>query len=260
DTSVVVLKVIATLFLLLIARLDLISVITVYSVTTFAGFLIGLFFIKPGYLFTKTELSLAKVLFVFGVWVAVARIANAISGRLDTLMLIRYVHPDEVGFYAAAQRMTFLFPVLVNGMTVVISPKFAALKTRGEAFNFFKKSFLLISLLFAPIVLLFFLAPWVTILIYGSSYSSSIYIFRWLLVSSFFFVATSIPVAAILYFLGQSRFFAILSLVQLVIIFLANLIFIPHFGVVGPAISLAISYGIVFIISIFVLFLKLKND
>jgi len=259
ESSIILLKVMATIILLLLGRLNFISVLIIFSLTSFTGLLIGLFFISLDFFSVRANFELLKTIFGFGIWVALARIANAASSRIDTLMLVRFVESSQVGFYAAAQRMTFIFPVLVTGATVVLSPKFAALKTAAEAKSFMKKSSLLIGSLFLPVVLLFFLAPWVTTRIYGQVYQPSIYIFRWLLFSSFFFIASTIPVTAIIYYLGKSRFFAILSVIQLVVIFLANLILIPKFGVIGPAISLAIAYGMVFLISLFFVFRKFKE-
>jgi len=165
-------------------------------------------------------------------------------------MLVRYVETAQVGFYAAAQRMTFIFPVMVTGITAVLQPKFASLKTFSEAKSFTLKSALLVSLLFFPIILLFIISPWITVWIYGQVYEPSVRIFRWLLLSSTFFVATTVPMIVILYYLGKSRFFAVISLLQVILILLGNLILIPRLGVIGPAISLALAYLIVFILSL----------
>lgn len=259
DNSVLLVKVLATLLLLILGKLTLISVLIIFASTSFVGVLVGLIFIGPKFLFTRTDWAVGKSLLFFGVWVALARMANSVSGRIDTMMLIRYVDPEQVGFYAAAQRMTFVFLVLINGMTAVLSPKFSGLKTNQEALSLFKKSCLLIALLFIPIVVLYLLAPWVTVAIYGDAYVSSIYIFRWLLVSSFFFVTTSIPTLGILYYLGLSKFFALLSIIQLSAIFVGNLILIPVFGVIGPAVSLVFAYGLVFVLSLIVFLRKVSQ-
>lgn len=259
ESSMLFIKLLVTIALLLLGKLNLISVLIVFSVTSFTGLVIGLLFIPLNFFTEKTDFALAKNLLGFGIWLALARIANSVSYRLDTLMLVRFVEAAQVGFYAAAQKMTFIFPVLVGGVTVVFSPKFAALKTKSEAKAFMKKSSLLVSSLFLPVVLLFILAPWVTIWIYGQTYEPSIYIFRWLLFSSSFFIASTIPITIIIYFLGESKFFALISFIQFFLIFLANLILIPKLGVIGPAISLAISYGIIFIISLLFVFQKFRQ-
>ena len=259
ESSMMVVKVSSVILLVVLGRLNLVSLLFVFSLTSFSGLVLGLIFIRPSFLFSQLDGRLFKILFGFGVWVALARVANAASARIDTLMLTRFVDSAQIGFYSAAQRMTFIFPVLVTGMTAVISPKFAALKTKQEGVVFFKKATILLSLLFVPLIILFILAPWVTIWIYGDIYESSVSIFRWLLVSSAFFIASSVPILGVLYFLGESKFFAIISLVQLSLIFLGNLILIPRFGVIGPPISLAISYGVIFFLSLFV-FIKKTNE
>lgn len=259
ESSVMATKVLVTLALLFLGKLNLISVLVVYTTTSFVGFLIGFFLVGPSFLGAPTDFSLARNLIKFGAWVALARIANSISSKIDTIMLARFVEAAEVGFYAAAQKMTFIFPVLVNGVMVVLSPKFAALKTVEEVKPFAKKSTLLISVLFIPIVVLFILAPWVTVWIFGKVYQPSIYIFRWLLVSSTFFVATTVPMVAILYWFGASRFFAVISFVQLTLIIIGNLVLIPKLGVIGPAISLAFSYAVIFLLSSFFVVRHLKE-
>ena len=250
ESSLSVVKVLATIILLLMGKLTLISVLLILSLTSFTGLILGFLFIRPGFLSAKTDLALLKTMFGFGIWVALARITNSLASKIDTLMLIRYVEVAQVGFYAAAQRMTFIFPIMVSGVTVVLSPKLASFKAISEAKSFALKSTLLVSLLFFPIIILFIISPWITVWIYGQVYEPSVRIFRWLLLSSSFFVATTVPMIVILYYLGKSRFFAVISLLQVILILLGNLILIPRLGVIGPAISLALAYLIVFILSL----------
>lgn len=259
ESSILLTKVLATIILFWLGRLNLVSVLIIFSLTSFTGFIIALFFVRPTFLLSKTDFSLAKILFGFGAWVALARIANAISSKIDTLMLVRFVEAAEVGFYAAAQKMTFVFPVLVTGVSVVLQPKFASLKTTSETKSFIKKSILLVSSLFVPAIVLFIIAPYITVWIYGAVYKPAILIFRYLLVSSSFFIATTVPMITILYYLGQPKFFATISILQLLLIFLANLFLIPKFGVIGPALSLAIAYAVIFVVSSLFVYQKLKE-
>lgn len=259
ESVLMTVKVSTVILLLLLGKLNLISLTVVFSLTSFSGLIFGLLFLRPSFIFSSFDTRVAKILLGFGLWVALARIANAASARIDTLMLTRFVEADQIGFYSAAQRMTFIFPVLVSGMTAVISPKFAGLNTKEEAIVFFKKASILLSFLFLPLIALFIFAPWVTVGIYSSIYEPSISIFRWLLVSSFFFIASSVPTIGVLYFLGGSKFFAIISLMQLSLVFLGNLLFIPLFGVIGPAVSLAVTYGVIFLVSL-IFFLKKTGE
>lgn len=259
ESSMMVVKVSSVILLVVLGRLNLVSLLFVFSLTSFSGLVLGLIFIRPSFLFSQLDGRLFKILFGFGVWVALARVANAASARIDTLMLARFVDSAQIGFYSAAQRMTFIFPVIVTGMTAVLSPKFAALKTPAEAKSFMKKSILLISVLFSLVAVLFILSPYLTVLIYGEVYKPAIFIFRVLLISSAFFIASSIPTVILLYYFGQSRLFAILSAIQFALIFIGNLVLIPRLGVVGPAISLVIAYGFIFLACSFVIFQKFKK-
>jgi O-antigen/teichoic acid export membrane protein len=260
ESSVLAVKVLATLALVLLGKLELNSLILIFSLTSFVGFMIGLFLTKLDFLKAKTDWRLVKVLFGFGIWVALARMINCLSARVDTLMLVRFVETSQVGFYAAAQRMTFIFPVLISGITVVLSPKFASLNSKTEVKAFIQKSILLISTLIIPILVLFFVAPWLTVWVYGEVYRPAASIFRWLLLSSSLFVATTVPMIIIIYYFGQSKFFTLISAFQLALIFLANLVLIPKMGVIGPAISLAFSYGMIFLISSLFVYQKFREQ
>lgn len=260
ECSILFTKTIFIIVLLLSGNLNLVTVLLALSVTSFAGFILGIFFVKPSFFTVKIDRHLAKVLFGFGAWVALARIANVISGKIDTLMLVHYVEPEMVGFYAAAQRMTLVFAVLINGISVVLSPKFASLKSASEARTFMKKSLLLVCGFSLPLItLLLIIAPQVTIWVYGSVYEPAINILRWLLISTFFFVVSSVPITVILYFLGRPKLFALVCFFQLALILLGNLLFIPLLGVVGPAITLAVAYGIVFLVSFVIVYRGLKE-
>lgn len=259
DSSIIFLKFIGTILLLYFSQLTVVSVFIVYSLTSFSGFIIGFFLTGAGFLSSHPNRLLVKNLLSFGLWVALARIANGIAGRLDTLMLIHYVEPDKVGFYAAAQKMTFIFPVLINGLMVVINPAFSSFKSNFEASKFAKKAFFLVSGLFVLVGVLFVSAPYLVVKIFGQVYAPAADILRWLLVSIFFSIASSVPMTTLIYFLGESKVFALISFVQLLIVYFMNYLLIPKFGVIAPAISLAFAYGVLFIISTWLVYTRLKK-
>jgi O-antigen/teichoic acid export membrane protein len=259
ENSILVVKVLSALILFYFGKLNLVTLLIIFSVSSFAGFFLGIFFEKTEFLKEKFDKELIKKFFSFGIWIALARIANAISSRIDLIILMRFVDPAQIGYYAAAQRMTFIFPVMVNGMTVVLNPKYALLKTRSEILNFTKKAIGLISLSFIPLAILFFIAPWLIVLIFGDDYFASIEIFKWLLISVFFFIVLALPTIIIIYSLGKSRFFAYLSGFQLALTILLNLWLIPIIGILGAPIALATVYAISLLVSIVYLFYKLPK-
>jgi len=245
DLSVVISKTILVVILLIFGLLNLNSVLVIIAMSSFVGLLLAHTFIKTDYLKTALDYNLAKYLLKFAGWIIIARIANSVSSRIDTLMLVRYVENAEIGYYAAAQRMTFIMTMLIGGVTTVITPKFSSLRNNKEVKAFIKKTSLLVCLLFFPLIILFMLAPWLVINIYGHDYLPSVQIFRWLLVSTAFSIIAAIPISVLIYFHGHTRTFAFLSIIQLILITGFNLVLIPHYGVIGPAISLAIAYGAV---------------
>jgi O-antigen/teichoic acid export membrane protein len=261
ENSILVVKVSAAFILFTFGKLNLVSLLVIFSVSSFAGFFLGLFFEKTDFIKEKFDKELIKKFFSFGIWIALARIANSVSSRIDLIILMRFVDPAQIGYYAAAQRVTFIFPVMINGMTVVLNPKYALLKTRSEILGFTKKAIALISLAFIPLVVLFLIAPWLIVFIFGQDYYASIRIFQWLLISAFFFIALALPTIIIVYSLGKSRFFAYLSIFQLILTVVLNLWLIPVVGILGSPIALATVYAISLLVSIIYIAFNLpKNE
>ena len=259
DTSAVIFKLSVVLLLLFTYRLTLSSTVAAFSLTPFLCLFLAVIFIPPKFLNSPLEEKLIKQIFSFSAWIFLAKISITILGQIDNIMLVNLSGPIATGIYAAANRMTFVFPVVINGLTVVLMPRFAGFNKVEEAKKFLKKVLLTVGLFIIPIMVLYFLSDILVFWLYGPAYAQASGVFRLLLLRTAFFLAATGPLTMLVYFFGESKIFALLSIFQALVLVMANFLFIPIFGASGPAISGAISYGLVFLAATFIIFKKIKE-
>lgn len=259
DTSAVIFKIIAVFFIILFYKLNLFSTLLAFTYTPFLTLFIALIFITPKFLKASISGQLVRQILSFSIWIFLAKIAIAGLGQIDNIMLVGLTDQTATGLYAAANRITFIFPVLINGLSVVLMPRFASFNQIEDAKKFLKKIMAVTLLFIIPTAFLFIISDSLVFWIYGASYMPASFVFRFLLLRTIFFLAATGPLTMLVFFFGQSKTFAFLSILQLVVLVISNLIFIPQFGAAGPAISGAIAYGIIFLASFYVISQKLKK-
>lgn len=260
ENSLQIFKLAGVLLLVVIGKLTLPTTLWVISLTPLLGVGVGLFFLKTDFFGAKTDLKTARLLLGFGSWLALSQMVNAVSSRLDVLMLVRMTDATITGFYSAASRIVLIFPVLISSVSAVLAQRISSLETHREAKIFFKRMILLtLGFVILAGVLYLGSVP-IVYLLFGATYLPTIPIFRALLLSMFFFSLTVPSTLTLLYFFSKPQVFFLLALVQLGTIIVFNLIFIPRFGGLGPAFSLALTYGIIFVISTVYVVAKLKKE
>jgi O-antigen/teichoic acid export membrane protein len=259
DISAVVFKVILVAFLFLNQSLTLTTSILALSLTPFLSVILSVFFISFKFIFSSFDKKFFKEISSFAFFIFLSNIVIALLGQIDYLFLARLSGALETGIYSAANRLTFIFPAIVKGYTVILVPKFAGFAKKEEAKKFLKKVNFTFLISVLSIIVLFFLAQILVSLIYGSSYLAATPVFQYLLIRSAFFLLAIGPLTTLVYFFGESRLFTLISLTQLLILVFFDFLFIPRFGAAGPAFAGAISYGFVFLLSYFIVLRKFAS-
>lgn len=208
--------------------------LTIFVVTPFVGFLIGLL-VLPRFFTTSGEWSLKERFFRYNKWIALITLTSAISSRLDTFLTARFLSTTELGVYSAATQLTTVMPQLTFALASVAAPKLASFDSSKAAFDYLKKLQMLtlglgiLGIALLPVVIM--LIP----LIFGSSYQGSIEPFLILFFAQLLFFIAIPSQQAIFYFFGKPFFLSIVNLINLPLMFGLGLILIPAFGVNGAA-------------------------
>ena len=240
------------LFLVILFYLNFFTlplVVSSFIGAVYIAFIICLPHLKIPVFREKFSLGKLKKLLSYSVYIALSRIFSAVSGRLDALMLIPLSSAFEAGIYSAAYKIAFTYILLSGSFSMVIAPRLSAFPGLGQALPYLKKIILVVCLILATMIVMYFIAPAFVIIIFGSRYAPSAEVFRALLLPMALFVATIAPVNILLYVLKKPQILTANSLLSLILVIFGNLIFIPRAGRFGPVYTLTLSYGFTLVIS-----------
>ncbi len=252
-------RIILTGLLIVTNRISLINILISYALAPLIIFFISLKWDTPIInLHTKWKKMSKKIIFFSG-WMGIGKIAGTLSGRLDVIFLIKFLGPYQTGIYSAGRQIVQGIPIFVGSFATVIAPHFATLE--GQSLKkYFKKSLVISMLLILALFVGVFISPFI-IKLFGSKYHDSLNILRILIISFIPFTLSSPAINMIIYSFHKPQIITTLTLLQLFLIFIGNIILIPKFGIYSPAIIIALTDSVnLFVAYSFVFYLFNKNE
>lgn len=190
-------------------------------------------------------------IFKFTKWIAVSKIFSVAISRIDIIILTTLSTGYQAGMYSAASRIALIFTLLVSSIGNVTAPRFSSFSSKVDLKKYLKK--LLIFSIFLTTIILFSIVisrPLITI-IFGEKYIEAIPVFRLLALSMIPFILTLLTINPIIYYFNKPNFIAKIIIIQVGILITLDILFIPSFGAIGPAISLGIANTFVLIMTAF---------
>jgi teichuronic acid exporter len=242
-------RIVMLFILLLINHIFLTTVLLIYLFAAILTWVYGIFLMKPSFLRTPVSKDKIEKIFHFTKFLSVQKIFVSTSSRLDLLMLVPLSSSYEAGVYGLASRFALVYPVLIGSLGQVLAPKFGEYKKGSQALSFFKKVLLVIGL-FLLSQLIFYLVAQPLILLLLPEYAEAIPVLKALLIAMVGFIVATPFVSFLIYTLKKPHITTLSSGLQLAIIFLSNLYFIPKYGRIGPAIGIGLGNLVVCIVVI----------
>jgi len=236
-------------FMTLGLTLSLTTAMAMVALAPLLGIVLSAYYFRSFFSLRLPDKHIIKSLLSFSGWMGVTRIFSSITGRLDVQQMLLLAGPTATGTYSVAARIATFYSIIIGSFTAVLAPKFAAGQPLSQLQPFVKKALLVISGLIAAMVLGIIIARPFIILLFGQRSSASILPFQALTVAFIPFVASTLATTIIIYNLKKPKVLGLLTVMQLACVFLGNLLFIPRFGSIGPAITLGITNLLVLIIS-----------
>lgn len=208
------------------------NTLLIYILVPLLGFLVGLMFL-PRFTTATGEWKLKSEFFHYNKWIALLSLLAAISSRVDTFLVARFLSVSDLGLYGLASQLTMVFPQVVYAIAAVVAPKLASFTTTQQAASYLKKlqlfivSLVLVSLAILPILLI------VIPLILGRFYLPALVPFSYLYLANALFLL-ALPVhQAIFYYFAKPQVFILINSGNLVLVLLLGSWLIPVSGVVG---------------------------
>lgn len=159
-------------------------------------------------------------------------------GRLDQVLLkALVVDPAQAGYYFNAHRIMDVTLILPAAVSIVLVPRFArnlAAKARRVKTDYYKMLGVLAMVGSVVAMAVYWLGPWALRLVFGVAFAPAGPVLQILTISIFFFFLHYANVTFLIASDLQWKIFA-LSLIQVAINLVANLILIPRLGMYGSA-------------------------
>lgn len=255
------LRLVFLIILIITSLVSLKNVIWAQSLSLIVLSLVGIFLIKLEFLSVKITRGDLNKLLSFSKYLGIARGLTAVAGKIDVLMIISLANSVEAGIYSLASRVTSIYPLLSGSFSTVLAPKIATLKNTSELKQFFVKvSIATIGLILSIIILIVIAEPFMFYLFGAEKGLPTVSVFRLLLVSMIFFVASIPSVSLAIYYLKKPFILSINSILQLIIVIVGNFILIPKFGREGAAYSLIVAYSVTLVLTSYMSFYYLRKS
>lgn len=254
------LRLLLVILLVLLSKLNLSNVLSIYIMMPFLGFLISLFIIPKQFVKSEVTLKTRKQFFNYNKWIALMTAVAAFSSRVDIFISAKFLSLDQVGIYTASSQLVQVIPQLASSIGAVLAPKMSAKENLEDLIDYLKKTQLMVTGLVALAALAMPLAFIFIPLFYGANYLSSVPIFLILFTSMLIFLF-SVPVHnAIFYYFSNPKLFFYLAIIQLVVVTLGSILLINTFGVSGLALSVLVGSSLNFLIPTLWLFNKIHKS
>lgn len=195
--------------------------------------------------FLKTKLSIDNGIFLkivtFAKWIAVTRIFSVFISRIDVILLNLLSSSFQAGIFAAANRITLLFSLIVSSLSAVINPRFSGFNNGGMVTSYIKKLIGLISLASLLMLISALFAKPIIDTVFGDKFVSAIPVFQSLTVAMIPFMFSLAVTPALIYTFNENHFVAQITAFQVILMVILEIFLIPKLGAFAPAIALGLT-------------------
>jgi O-antigen/teichoic acid export membrane protein len=229
-------KVLTIGVLSLISALTVFSAVSVFSLLPIMGIMLGFFYLQKVFSSRGNHTNeLYLQLFSFGKWLFLSNLSRRFFLYIGVILLARMVDSEAAGIYGLALNLTYIFPILVGTLTSVLLPEVSRFQEKRQFKVYYWQSLKIsagFGILLIPIL---FFAKDIILFFFGERYLDSIPIFIWLALGFLFFAVSHI-LRPILLALDRPHIVTYTDLVSVFAMFVGCYAFIPHMGVIAPAI------------------------
>lgn len=208
----------------------------------------------------KPNRALFKEMIPYGMKMYLALIFNYLLLRCDILMIEHFCGKSQTGIYSLATSLADVIFMITSSAAMVLTTKLIELPTDNERFSFENKVLSGIALLMGVIILFASVASgWAITAIYGNEFEKTAIVFRCLMPGIFCWGLNSV-ISSFLSAVNKLNITVVASAVAFFINILMNMWLIQSMGIIGAALSSAVSYCVDMIIrAVYYLYLFKTN-
>ena len=207
----------------------------------------------------RLEPAIMRQVVHFGKWIFLTAIALYTFPRIDGLVLAKYLDLHHLGIYSAATQLTMIISVATGSLSAVFLPRSMQALESAIAFKqFLYDAARPIAIVLSGIFLLGIVAPWLIQFIYGQPYASAAGPLRIILIGYVFNIFYQ-PLSFLFYTMDRPQFRFALEAGKMLLVLYLFAQFIPTWGMVGAAASMATAMTVNFFLAGTLLFVFLRR-
>jgi len=162
--------------------------------------------------------------------------------RMDLFLLSFFGLREQVGYYASAQKIILSIIATIVSISQVLSPQFAAAKTRVDINKLLKKAFTYMLIPIGIFIALILTPSSVFQLIFTDNFDAAILITKMLAVPFMLSAAGTVIMLYLLYTVKKPVYILISNIAFFAIVSGGSYYLIPERGMYGPPIAIGIAY------------------
>jgi len=165
---------------------------------------------------------------------AIGLISAGIIENVDILFLQKYLSTYETGLFAGVSRIALLFSLAAYSLGNVLYPRVAKYHQKKDIGDFLKKALGIVFLSILGFLVLIPFSKFIILFSIGQQYMAGNSILLILTAASFLAIA-AIPFVATFYSFQADWYFSVSGILQLIVVFVGNIVFVPTFGLEAAA-------------------------
>ncbi len=166
--------------------------------------------------------------------VGAGTILFTLISNIDILFVQRALSPFETGIYSGAGRIAMFVAFLASAVSGVLNNRVARYQDSAVLRRYLRKSVLVVLAAIAGFALFFPLAHWIVFYSIGPEYLSGVHLVV-LLVANAFLGLALVPYISFFYAVDRPSYFSVSGVLQLAVILLGNILFLPAYGLAAAA-------------------------
>ncbi len=196
--------------------------------------------------------QVTKNLFLFGIPMFATSIAGKLITDIDTLMLTHFRPLQEVGIYNTILPSAMLFLYFSSSISAVIFPIVVELWIQKDQRRITEGVRLLSRYLFfiiiPPALAIFMFSKPLILIFFGEGYAAGALALQILIIGMLFYVVAGVNLG-IITAIGKPKLVTKIIIIAAILNIILNFILIPPFGIEGAALTTALSYLVILILS-----------
>jgi O-antigen/teichoic acid export membrane protein len=238
---------------LLSFKIDTISVIWVFLISTFISNLVAIVVNRKFFSFRKIEFNSMRQLLSFSGKGHIGVMIQVINTKIDILILNALLTNPQVGYYSIAVLFAQLVWYVPDSVATFLYPKISKFNNTHKSLELtmrINRIVLFVSIIIAFII--FYISPYLIPAIYPEDFKNSIYAIQLLIIGVAIYSINKILTK---FFTGTGRPIvgSIISLIGLFVNIPLLVYLIPEYGINGAAIASTVAYSVMGLCAIFAL-------